>query len=337
MRYLNLGNVFYQNSRKGDGVGQPRHTSSSMDIGIVYTLLAMASFGVLGVLNKLTEVKHCRPSAISALLCLWSAVMIFCFLASFKHSGVTAPAKVIAIAILFGVLAVIASLAFLEALKYGKISTSWLLINLSSAVPAIGSILVYGERVTLHKGVGLGVAAGALFLLYKDKDTEVSKRAAPSIEGPPMTSGGSAATADTRLWLQLMSVAFLTNGLGPFGLKTLAEWHLSQQYQLQYLFFWYLSASAIAAMVFLFKYSRPFKREIAISAGMGLSSVLGQVGMVMALSCKVPGYLVFPVAIGGNLFIVVAAGLILFKERLRSYGIIGLGLGTAALVILAIP
>jgi multidrug transporter EmrE-like cation transporter len=55
------------------------------------------------------------------------------------------------------------------------------------------------------------------------------------------------------------------------------------------------------------------------------------------LSSHVPGYVVFPLAVGGNLFIVVAAGLILFKEQLRSYGIIGLGLGTAALVILAIP
>jgi multidrug transporter EmrE-like cation transporter len=59
--------------------------------------------------------------------------------------------------------------------------------------------------------------------------------------------------------------------------------------------------------------------------------------MVLAMSSRVPGYLVFPLAIGGNLFIVVAGGLILFKERLRAYGFVGLGLGVAALVILAVP
>jgi drug/metabolite transporter (DMT)-like permease len=79
------------------------------------------------------------------------------------------------------------------------------------------------------------------------------------------------------------------------------------------------------------------KSEILMGAGMGLSSVLGQLGMVMAMSSHVPGYLVFPLAIGGNLFIVVAGGLILFKERLRTYGFAGLGLGVVALVILAIP
>jgi multidrug transporter EmrE-like cation transporter len=93
----------------------------------------------------------------------------------------------------------------------------------------------------------------------------------------------------------------------------------------------------MAAIVFLAKYSNPLKNEILMGAGMGLCSVLGQLGMVMALSSNVPGYLVFPVAIGGNLFIVVAGGLILFKERLRSYGVVGLVLGAAALVTLAIP
>jgi drug/metabolite transporter (DMT)-like permease len=308
-----------------------------MKAGYLYTLMALGSFGMLGILNKLTEVKKCRPSAVSALLCMWSAVMVWAFLVFFKHSGVSAPGSVIVVAILFGICGAIATIAFLTGLKYGKISTSWLIINLSSAVPAIASILVYGESVTLRKGAGLGVAAGALFLLYKDKEKEELEQPAPAIEGSGNGSPRLNPRANKLLWLQLMFVAFLTNGLGSFGLKILAERQLSEQYQYQYLVFWYLSASVIAAIFFLAKHSKPFKSEILMSTGMGLCSVLGQLGMVMALSSKIPGYLVFPVAIGGNLFIVVAGGLILFKERLRSYGIVGLVAGVAALVILAIP
>src|SRR5215831_18342775 len=112
-----------------------------MKAGYLYTLMALGSFGMLGILNKLTEVKKCRPSAVSALLCMWSAVMICGFLVFFKHSNVSAPGKVIVVAIIFGICGAIATIAFLTGLKYGKISTSWLIINLSSAVPAIASIL----------------------------------------------------------------------------------------------------------------------------------------------------------------------------------------------------
>jgi drug/metabolite transporter (DMT)-like permease len=308
-----------------------------MNVGYLYVLMALASFGLLGILNKVAEVKKCRPSAVSASLCMWSAAMVCAYLVFYKHSSVSAPRHVIVVAILFGISAAVASIAFLTGLKYGKISTSWLIINLSSAVPAIASILVYGERVTLRKGAGLGVAAAALFLLYKEKDTEESERPNPAIESAVSAAPKSRARANKFLWLQLMFVAFLTNGLGSFGLKILAERHLSAQYQFQYLVFWYLSSTVIAGLVFLTKHSKPRKSEILMGAGMGLASVLGQLGMVLAMTSNVPGYLVFPLAIGGNLFLVVAGGIILFKERVRSYGIVGLGLGVAALVILAIP
>jgi drug/metabolite transporter (DMT)-like permease len=307
-----------------------------MNLGYLYTFVALASFGILGILNKVAEVKKCRPSAVIASLCLWSAAMVCAYLRYFKHSGLSAPRNVVVVATIFGITGAIASIAFLAGLKYGKISTSWLIINLSSAVPAVASILLYGESVTLRKGAGLGVSAGALFLLYKDKQAEESEKVTGAT-GAPRSSPSSGSSKDKLLWLQLMFVAFLTNGLGSFGLKILAEKHLSGQYQFQYLLFWYLTSSLIAAFVFLTKHSKPMKSEILMGAGMGLSSVLGQLGMVMAMSSHVPGYLVFPLAIGGNLFIVVAGGLILFKERLRTYGFAGLGLGVVALVILAIP
>ena len=174
-------------------------------------------------------------------------------------------------------------------------------------------------------------------MLHKDKEMEESERPNPGIESAGSASPKFRARANKLLWLQLMLVAFLTNGLGSFGLKILAERHLSSQYQFQYLVFWYLSSTMIASLVFLTEHSKPRKNEILMGAGMGLASVLGQLGMVLAMSSNVPGYLVFPLAIGGNLFIVVAGGLILFKERVRRYGIVGLGLGVAALVILAIP
>ena len=92
-----------------------------MSVGYLYTLVALASFGMLGILNKVAEVKKCRPSAVSASLCMWSGVMVCAYLVFYKHSSVSAPRQVIVVAILFGISAAIASIAFLAGLKYGKI------------------------------------------------------------------------------------------------------------------------------------------------------------------------------------------------------------------------
>ena len=40
---------------------------------------------------------------------------------------------------------------------------------------------------------------------------------------------------DSGTWLRLMLVAFLANGIGPFGLKVLSEQGLAGTYQAQYL------------------------------------------------------------------------------------------------------
>lgn len=152
-----------------------------MAAGYLFALMSLGSFGALGLLSKAADARKCRPSAISALAFMWSAAIVFGFLALVRHSTVSAPAEVIWLAVPFGIAAAVCSIAFLAGLKYGKISTSWLVINLSAGVPAILSILIYHETVSFRKAVGLGVAIVALFLLYKDKEgEEVEQRVRPN-------------------------------------------------------------------------------------------------------------------------------------------------------------
>jgi multidrug transporter EmrE-like cation transporter len=74
-----------------------------------------------------------------------------------------------------------------------------------------------------------------------------------------------------------------------------------------------------------------------IPAGMAVCSVFGQMGMLLALSQRLPGLVVFPVAIGGGLLLVVVVGVRGFHERLSTAGYLGIGVGTLALVLLALP
>jgi drug/metabolite transporter (DMT)-like permease len=137
-------------------------------------------------------------------------------------------------------------------------------------------------------------------------------------------------------WLRFMLIAFVANGLGPFGLKIVAEKGLADQYHYQYLFWWYAGGLAFALTTFLASRSRFYAREIGMALGIGLGSFGGQLLSVMALEQGVPGYIVFPVTTGGNLFLVAGAGVLIFRERIGKYGIAGLVTGILALVLLSL-
>lgn len=137
-------------------------------------------------------------------------------------------------------------------------------------------------------------------------------------------------------WLQLMLVAFVTNGLGPFGLKIMAEKGLSEQYHYQYLLLWYLGGLLFGLGWFLATRGKFQSREILMSLGIAAGSFGGQLFSLLALERNVPGYVVFPMTTGGNLFLVAAAGVLLFREKIGPYGIAGILTGIASLVLLSL-
>ena len=141
---------------------------------------------------------------------------------------------------------------------------------------------------------------------------------------------------DAATWLQLMLVAFVANGIGPFGLKILTELGLATTYQAQYLLYWYLGGFVFAAAALWRSGLRPRGSEIRLGILMGGCSLLGQSFTGLALANGMPGHVVFPITTGGSLFLVAAAGLLLFKEKVGPYGLAGMVLGIAALVGLSL-
>jgi drug/metabolite transporter (DMT)-like permease len=137
-------------------------------------------------------------------------------------------------------------------------------------------------------------------------------------------------------WIRLMLVAYVMNGLGPFGLKVMAEMGLLQQYHFQYLLWWYGGSGLLSAAIFLAGGSRFAMRELAIAFGIGAASFGGQLFSLLALERNVPGYIVFPITTGGTLFVVAAAGVVLYKERIGRYGIAGIAVGVLSLVLLSL-
>jgi drug/metabolite transporter (DMT)-like permease len=138
------------------------------------------------------------------------------------------------------------------------------------------------------------------------------------------------------MWFLLMLVILLTNGMSAFGLKMIAEWRLPQTVKYPYLTTWYAGGLAAIALPMILKGMRVRKTELFWGAVAGALSIGGQIAMAVALSSGVPGHVVFPVAIGGSIFVVALAGRLIFGERANPPTALGLALGFVAVVLLGV-
>ena len=94
----------------------------------------------------------------------------------------TAPTSVFLIALPFGLCAAIALWTFQWAVRHGRIATSWLLLNLSVAIPTGLSIGLYGEKLSLTKGIALSLIAVAVVLMWGDRTSETASSSSSQAE-----------------------------------------------------------------------------------------------------------------------------------------------------------
>ena len=344
-----------------------------MTIGYLFLFSSLIGFGLLGIFHKVADHPSCRPRMVTMLLLFWGAVLTALFTKFFEPKGLTFPPKVLAIGAAGGVLASLALFSFQASLRFGKISTSWLILNLCTFVPVVLSILIYREKVTIGKAIGLLLVLLAIFLLWWDKKTDLERAGQETsgdpepepIEAPRQTDlelegagGGGTMTAvvaapravDTAVvaatprqelkskskWLPLILLAFLANGLAATSQKVLVEvdGRAYESYAWQFYIALYAAGFAFCALVSLTQKGRPNLREFVTGLVMAVASVAGNVSIVMALGKNVPSAVAYPVANGGSLFLVVLAGLLLFKEHVNPVGLAGIAVGIGAILVL---
>jgi len=138
------------------------------------------------------------------------------------------------------------------------------------------------------------------------------------------------------MWFLLMLIILLTNGMSAFGLKMIAGWRLPETVKYPYLATWYAGGLAAIALPMILKGMRVRKTELFWGGVAGALSIGGQIAMAVALSSGVPGHVVFPIAIGGSIFVVALAGRLMFGERVNSPTALGLVLGFIAVVLLGV-
>ena len=147
--------------------------------GHLFLFLGLLSFGVLGIFHKLADVKAAEPKALTAVLYVSSFLLALISSLVMKSGNPIGSQAVILTALPFGISAGIAILAFQAGIRHGDITTSWLVINLSSAIPTVMSIFLYNERVTRTKEIALLLIPIAIGLLWKERVASSRKVEAP--------------------------------------------------------------------------------------------------------------------------------------------------------------
>jgi drug/metabolite transporter (DMT)-like permease len=145
----------------------------------LFVLLGLVSLGGLGILHKTADHHQCRPAAVNIFLFVWAGLASAgILLANVGPAQVlSVPWRVMAVAGICGGLGSVAILTLQHALRFGQISTSWLIINLSTAIPTVLSIVIYKEEVGLRRGLSFLLVLIALFLLWRDRRTiELAQR-----------------------------------------------------------------------------------------------------------------------------------------------------------------
>ncbi len=134
-------------------------------------ITGLVSLGALGILHKYADFLQCRPVVVNLFLFAWPALLSAAFLvleATISHP-VSFPPVVVMAGLICGAVGSIAILALQNALHYGQISTSWLIINLSTAIPTALSIVIYKEHVGTRQKLSLVLVALSLLLLWWDR------------------------------------------------------------------------------------------------------------------------------------------------------------------------
>jgi drug/metabolite transporter (DMT)-like permease len=294
-----------------------------MSLGHIFLIGSLLGFGLLGIFHKVGDHPNCRPRVLASVLLFWGGALTTAYTWFFTTTGLHFPPRVVLIGIAGGLFSSLALFFFQTGLKHGKISTSWLVLNLSMSVPILASLLFFNEKLNWIKVVGILLVLLAILMLWKDKKIDLEKTGTDAVSDP----------SHHAKWLLLMVLAFVCNGLSASSQKVLVEAQFSD-YTWQFYVVLYWTGFVVMATLTALGKTRPNSREFRTGAVMAVCSIAGNVLLTLALGHGVEGAIAFPVGNGGSLTLVVLAGVLFFKERVHPIGRLGIACGICAILLL---
>lgn len=223
---------------------------------------------------------------------------------------------------LFGAVAYVVALAsYLVACREKNIATNWTIVNLSVISPILLSIIWFGDRFTLLKGVGAVLTILSIVLIGSASE----RTSTPNKTG--------------ARWFACIGVAFLLNGV----LVILFRFVPARDGALFTAYFYGISVLLIVPYKLLIdRQWKLAKGLIAVSATGAVAHWTGIMLTIAALShigkiSKESGVIVYPITNGLVIPAGVILGVLLLKQSVNRKTGIGVAVGVIALICLFLP
>lgn len=231
------------------------------------------------------------------------------------------------IAFLFGAFFVLTLTTMTMAMNSGHMGITLLIQNSSLMVPTIYGMVVWGEKMTLFKGLGIFFILVLLALSAGD-DT---------------TAAGSMKNWNRKRWMLLTGLAFFGDGiLGILqGMMSRASAETSSN---TFTFWTSIFSIIVAGLVYLFFRMRGKNEKLVCSrkeaavftgliAGIGVGTAGGNSFSILALT-YLPGIVFFPLRQGGLVLVMWLVGILLYREKVTKRGLIMLATGLLGLILI---
>ncbi len=230
-----------------------------------------------------------------------------------------APFGVWLYAAVFAAFTVMFQLSYTEALKYGSVSITVMMTNLSMIIPTLFSFFVYGESLSVFRAIGivltlLTFVIGTRFSSNEDKSK--------------------------KKWLIFAIIAVLANG-GLGITQKVFGYTQYKSFNKAFVACAYIVAAVLTAIVYLVLYvSRTRKTgklnwmTLVVTALIGVILAVFQMVNTYAIA-TIDGTFLFPAYSGCTLICSTLVGVALFKDRITRRQVISLVLSIAATVLMS--
>ncbi len=277
---------------------------------MIYLVASIISSVLIAVVIRINEERGL--DRLGVMFFNYLASSIFSLVAVDRSTLTSHLAPLAPLALASGFIYVTAFLVYMKAVGRFGLAIPVTITRLSVVIPALGSVIVFGERVNTYQGTGLLLALVAIVLFSRANSK----------------GGGEKKGAD----LFLMPLLFFMMGCGDFTLKIFEE-----SYPGGWLMGFVLAVFGIAGVyTLIIIVIKGIKIDLGIAAGgilLGIPNFTGAYFFLKVLQVY-PGPSAFPLNSIGIILLSTMVGVLFWNERFRrrTWTAIGMSLAAAALL-----
>ncbi len=279
--------------------------------GIAFLALAVIFSSGVAMTMKVANTKELKLGqflAVNYIVCILALLAWGAWQAPIRNS-----AFIWSLGIFVGVMYVLSLLLFNQAITIAGLALSTTLMRLSSALPTLGSLVLFAEETNLYQILGLILAFSCLPLASKK----------------PLRFG----QAGKKVWKGMLwgMLLFTVYGMTDFTFKIQTEWEpLTNPSSFMTTIF---GTALLLTFPQLFKGTRPTKQCLLWGTVLGITNVLTTYFWIRTLT-YLPGSVAYPSLGLGVIALTTLASLLIWREKLRPANFAFLALASVSVFLL---